>query len=124
MPDSKVLPPPDPLYARRARAASVKNNAFFKQARAAQGRQSPKSWNTSTPPNTTNAKPDREPRLAGTTTKPRTRERLVDGKRIVVGVDRTTGVTASDRAATQTTNGGTFESMKEQQKIERARAKK
>lgn len=123
MPDSKVLPPLDPLYARRSRAASVKNNTFFREARAAQGRQSPKAWSAS-PPNTANAKPDREPRLAGTHAKPRTRERLVDGKRIVVGVDRTTGVTAGDRAATQATNGQLFESMKEQQKIERARAKK
>jgi hypothetical protein len=123
MPDSKTLPAPEPLYARRARSAQMKNDEFFRNARTAQGRQSPKSWNAA-PPNTTNAKPHLEPRLAGTTAKPRTRERLVNGKRVMVGIDRTTGVTASDRAATQTTNNQFFNEIREQQKIERARAKK
>lgn len=125
MPDNIPTPPPaEPLWSRRSRAQQVKNNAFFREARAKQGRTSPTAWNSSVKPNTTQAQRNAEPRLAGTKEKPRTRKRLMDGRRVIVGIDRTTGVTGNDRAATQTTNDRFFNAAKDQSVIEKARAKK
>lgn len=127
MPDLKEapkLPAAEPLWSRRTRAQQVKNNGFFREARANQGRGAPAAWNSSVMPNTTQAQRDKEPRLAGTKDKPRTREMRVGDRKVTVGVDRTTGVTEGDRKASLATNGSFFDAAKDQEVIERARAKR
>lgn len=115
------MPAPEPLWSRRAKAQQAKNHGFFREARAVDGRESPAAWKSSVLPNTTQSQHAKEPRLAGTKDLPRTRKRLIGGNRVMVGVDRTTGVTADDRAAAKATNSQFFDAAKEQAAIERAR---
>lgn len=121
-------PPAVPLTVRRAEAPRVQNNAFFKNARARDGRTSPAEWDNSVKPNTTQCQVEKP--LAGHTRNgefnPRTEQRYLNSirKRVVVGKDRTIGVTAKDRAATAQTNAKFFANAKAQDAIEKARTKK
>lgn len=117
----------EPLWSRRAKASQVKNNAQMVAGRSTERRESPMAWASSVKPNTTQSQKERPAAghmVKGRPSELRTRERLVDGQRTSLQVRRSTGVTAEDRAMTQTVNDSFFAAAKAQDAIEKARVAK